>query len=153
MASRWCGQENVSSKNHLTWLKVTFSLNVTVDAPICVKHASVLKDLLPLINILLLLMSPLYFPPCILLKINIHSCKFIERHSSTRIISQLPTAALLEAFVSELILPAAGSLEGNSLLSTVMLMSQKTSSSSRSASNWQSNRKKLIPVSNDLVFG
>lgn len=126
--SRWCGQENVSSKNHLTWLKVTFCLNVTVDAPICVKHASVLKDLL-------LLMSPLYFPPCILLKVNIHSFKFIEQNSSTRIISQLPTSALLEAFVSELILPAAGSLEGNSLLSTVMLMSQKTSSSSRSASN------------------
>lgn len=37
--------------------------------------------------------------------------------------------------------PAAGSQEGNSLLSKVILMSPKTSSSSRSASNWRRNRK------------
>lgn len=37
--------------------------------------------------------------------------------------------------------PAAGSQEGNSLLSKVMLMSPKTSSSSRSASNWRRNKK------------
>lgn len=38
--------------------------------------------------------------------------------------------------------PAAGSLEGNSLLSKVMLMSQKTSSSSRSASSWRRTKTK-----------